>query len=145
MFPVGRKWLFTREAASDSDEKFIVVNGDESEPGAFKDRVIMESDPFVIIEAATIGAYAVPINWHFKESEVSYILSDSEAKLLVVHADLLPDRGVGEFLNLEQVKALEDDGSFYELTAGTALTRPKRDGLARSAAIVARNQSAEAT
>jgi len=71
MFPVGRKWLFTREAASDSDEKFIVVNGDESEPGAFKDRVIMESDPFVIIEAATIGAYAIGAQkgWIFVRGE----------------------------------------------------------------------------
>jgi NADH-quinone oxidoreductase subunit F len=63
--------LFTREAASDSDEKFIVVNGDESEPGAFKDRVIMESDPFVIIEAATIGAYAIGAEkgWIFVRGE----------------------------------------------------------------------------
>lgn len=71
MFPVGRKWMFTREAVSDSNEKFIVVNGDESEPGAFKDRVIMESDPFVIIEAATIGAYAIGAEkgWIFVRGE----------------------------------------------------------------------------
>ena len=41
--------------------------------------------------AAIIGAYAVPINWHFKTKEVSHILGDCEAKLLVIHADLLPD------------------------------------------------------
>lgn len=41
--------------------------------------------------AAIIGAYAVPINWHFKTEEVSYILRDCEAKMVVIHADLLPD------------------------------------------------------
>ncbi len=41
--------------------------------------------------AAIVGAYAVPINWHFKTKEVSHILGDCEAKLLLIHADLLPD------------------------------------------------------
>lgn len=41
--------------------------------------------------SAIIGAYAVPINWHFKSKEVRYILADCGAKLLVIHADLLPE------------------------------------------------------
>ena len=71
MFPVGQKWLFTREADSATKERYILVNGDESEPGAFKDRVIMESDPFAIIEAATIGAYAIGAEkgWIFVRGE----------------------------------------------------------------------------
>ena len=40
--------------------------------------------------AAIVGAYAVPINWHFKTKEVRHILEDCGAKLLVIHADLLP-------------------------------------------------------
>lgn len=40
--------------------------------------------------AATVGAYAVPVNWHFTSSEVNYILKDCEAKIVVIHADLLP-------------------------------------------------------
>ncbi|HEU0159141.1 MAG TPA: AMP-binding protein, partial [Hyphomicrobiaceae bacterium] len=43
--------------------------------------------------AQTVGAYAVPINWHFKAEEIAYILADSAAKVLVGHADLLAPIG----------------------------------------------------
>jgi NADH-quinone oxidoreductase subunit F len=71
MFPVGQKWRFTKEAGDESQERYILVNGDESEPGAFKDRVIMEEDPFAIVEAATIGAYAIGAKkgWIFVRGE----------------------------------------------------------------------------
>src|SRR5437764_15476283 len=42
------------------------------------------------LAAMRLGAYAVPINWHFKADEVGYILRDCDARVLVVHADLLP-------------------------------------------------------
>lgn len=54
-FPTGVKW---RGVAAESGEKHIVVNADESEPGTFKDRTIMENDPFALIEAATIAGFA---------------------------------------------------------------------------------------
>jgi len=57
MFPLGRKWLFTRGVSHHT--KHIVVNADESEPGTFKDRYIMERNPFGVIEAATLAAFAV--------------------------------------------------------------------------------------
>ena len=41
------------------------------------------------LAAVRLGAYAVPINWHFKAEEVGYVLSDCSAKVLVAHADLL--------------------------------------------------------
>ncbi|MCA9929614.1 MAG: NAD(P)H-dependent oxidoreductase subunit E [Anaerolineales bacterium] len=59
MFPLGRKWLFTRGAPGTPAAKHVVVNADESEPGTFKDRYIMEEDPFAVIEAMTIAAYAI--------------------------------------------------------------------------------------
>ncbi|MCI0394345.1 MAG: NAD(P)H-dependent oxidoreductase subunit E [Chloroflexi bacterium] len=59
MFPLGRKWRFTRGAPGGPEQKHIVVNADESEPGTFKDRCLMEEDPFAIVEAATLAAYAV--------------------------------------------------------------------------------------
>ena len=40
--------------------------------------------------SALLGGYAVPVNWHLKNEEASYIFRDCEAKLIVVHADLLP-------------------------------------------------------
>ena len=59
MFPTGRKWRFTRGAPGRPSEKHIVVNADESEPGTFKDRGLMEEDPFALIEGMAIAGYAV--------------------------------------------------------------------------------------
>ena len=55
-FPTGRKWeAVAREPAQ---PHFIVCNADESEPGTFKDRVLLEDDPFAIVESMTIAAFA---------------------------------------------------------------------------------------
>lgn len=42
-----------------SDKRYVLVNGDEGDPGAFMDRALMEGDPFSVIEGLTIGAYAI--------------------------------------------------------------------------------------
>ncbi|MFI9385782.1 NADH-ubiquinone oxidoreductase-F iron-sulfur binding region domain-containing protein [Kutzneria sp. NPDC052558] len=55
-FPTGRKWAAT--AGQPARPHFLVCNADESEPGTFKDRVLMEGDPFAVIEAMTVAAYA---------------------------------------------------------------------------------------
>src|SRR5262245_49812677 len=47
------------------------------------------------IAAGMVGAYAVPLNWHFTADEAGYILRDCAAKVLVAHADLLPQIAVG--------------------------------------------------
>ena len=56
-FPTGRKWEFTRAAAG--DQKYIICNADEGEPGTFKDRLILEGDPHLILEGMAIGGYAI--------------------------------------------------------------------------------------
>ena len=56
-FPMGMKWGFV--AAAQGDKKYVVCNADESEPGTFKDRLILEGDPHSIIEAMAIAAYSV--------------------------------------------------------------------------------------
>ena len=56
-FPTGRKWSFV--AATPGSPKYVICNADESEPGTFKDRLIIEGDPFSIIEAMTIAGYAI--------------------------------------------------------------------------------------
>ncbi len=56
-FPTGRKWQIV--AASDSGVKYVVCNFDESEPGAFKDRVVGESDPHLLLEGMALAGYAV--------------------------------------------------------------------------------------
>src|SRR5262245_44528501 len=55
-FPTGRKWDAVSKAAA--KPHYVVCNADESEPGTFKDRILMEADPFVLIEGMTIAAYA---------------------------------------------------------------------------------------
>jgi NADH-quinone oxidoreductase subunit F len=56
-FPTGRKWEAVARAGG--RPKYVVCNADESEPGTFKDRVLLEEDPFAIVEAMTIAAFAV--------------------------------------------------------------------------------------
>jgi NADH-quinone oxidoreductase subunit F len=55
-FPTGRKWAAV--AAAPAQPHYLVCNADESEPGTFKDRVLLEEDPFAIVEAMTIEAFA---------------------------------------------------------------------------------------
>ena len=59
MFPLGLKNQYVREAPGTPAEKHIVANADESEPGTFKDRTIMEEDPFSLIEAMTLMGYTI--------------------------------------------------------------------------------------
>ena len=56
-FPTGKKWQFA--AARQSDEKFIICNADEGDPGAFMDRAVLEGDPHAVLEAMAIGGYAI--------------------------------------------------------------------------------------
>ena len=55
-FPTGLKWSFT--AANSADQKYVVCNADEGDPGAFMDRSVLEGDPHCLIEAMTICGYA---------------------------------------------------------------------------------------
>jgi len=56
-FPTGLKWEGASNAAGET--KYVVCNGDEAEPGTFKDRVMMEEDPHRVIEGLIISAYAI--------------------------------------------------------------------------------------
>lgn len=69
MFPLGRKWHFTR--GTERQARHVVVNADESEPGTFKDRVLMEEDPFAVIESMTTAGYAIGAEqgWIFVRGE----------------------------------------------------------------------------
>lgn len=56
-FPAGRKWASTRNAPG--EPKYVIVNCDEGDPGAYMDRSIMEGNPHRVLEGLTIGAYAI--------------------------------------------------------------------------------------
>ena len=56
-FPTGLKWGFAR--GSSEKTKYVIVNADEGDPGAFMDRALLEGNPFAVLEGLTIGAYAI--------------------------------------------------------------------------------------
>jgi NADH-quinone oxidoreductase subunit F len=59
-FPTGRKWEQCRTA--DGDEKFVICNADEGDPGAYMDRSVLEGNPHAILEGMLIGSYAMGAN-----------------------------------------------------------------------------------
>jgi NADH-quinone oxidoreductase subunit F len=61
-FPAGIKW---NAVAAETGAKYVICNADESEPGTFKDRVLMEANPFGLIEAVTIAGYAVDAEYGY--------------------------------------------------------------------------------
>lgn len=62
-FPTGKKWELT--AIEKADQKYIICNADEGDPGAFMDRSVLEGDPHSVLEAMTIGGYAIGANKGF--------------------------------------------------------------------------------
>lgn len=76
-FPTGRKWLECREAPG--DEKYVICNADEGDPGAYMDRCLLEANPHLIIEGMMIGAWAVG-------AHQGYIYVRHEYPLAVQHA-----------------------------------------------------------
>ncbi|MEE8428951.1 MAG: NuoF family protein [Gammaproteobacteria bacterium] len=62
-FPTGLKWNFVRQESA--DKKFVIVNGDEGDPGAFMDRTVMEDDPHRVLEGMIICAYAVGASYGY--------------------------------------------------------------------------------
>ncbi len=56
-FPTGKKWFLTRNV--EADQKYVVCNADEGDPGAFMDRSILEGDPHSVIEAMIIAGYSI--------------------------------------------------------------------------------------
>lgn len=58
-FPTGLKWGFVPKKDETSTQRFVVANGDEMEPGTFKDRVLMEGNPHQLLEGVILAAYAI--------------------------------------------------------------------------------------
>ncbi len=59
-FPTGKKWSFTKMAKG--DQKYVVCNADEGDPGAFMDRSVLEGDPHCVVEAMMIAGFAIGAN-----------------------------------------------------------------------------------
>jgi len=56
-FPTGRKWLFAMETPA--EQKYLICNADEGDPGAFMDRAVIEGDPHRLLEGMAVAAYAI--------------------------------------------------------------------------------------
>jgi [NiFe] hydrogenase diaphorase moiety large subunit len=80
-FPTGMKWLFCRKAKGDSH--YIICNGDEGEPGTFKDRVILTECPDLLFEGMTVAGYALGATQGFLylRGEYAYLLGSLEQVL----------------------------------------------------------------
>lgn len=83
-FPTGTKWGFV--AREKSDKKYIICNADESEPGTFKDRLILEGDPHSMIEAMAIAGYAVGADEGYIYVRGEYLLAQERLKKAIQDA-----------------------------------------------------------
>jgi NADH-quinone oxidoreductase subunit F len=83
-FPTGRKWAAV--AAQPARPHLVVVNADESEPGTFKDRALIEEDPFAIIEAMTIEAFAVGASRGYLYLRAEYPLCEARLANAITQA-----------------------------------------------------------
>lgn len=72
-FPTGKKWELALKQKS--DQKYIICNADEGDPGAFMDRSILEGDPFQLIEGMIIGAYAIGASFGYIYCRAEYPLA----------------------------------------------------------------------
>ncbi|MFN7035359.1 MAG: NADH-quinone oxidoreductase subunit NuoF [Bellilinea sp.] len=83
-FPTGTKWGFV--AREISEKKYIICNADESEPGTFKDRLILEGDPHSMIEAMAIAGYAVGADEGYIYVRGEYLLAQERLKKAIQDA-----------------------------------------------------------
>lgn len=84
-FPTGIKWRFV--ARAEGSPKYVICNADESEPGTFKDRLILEGDPHSILEAMTIAAYAVGASEGYIYVRGEYSLAQERLRLAIEQAE----------------------------------------------------------
>ncbi len=80
-FPTGMKWQFA--AKQDRDEKYIICNADEGDPGAFMDRSVLEGDPHSVLEAMTISGYAIGSNKGFIYVRAEYPLAVERLEIAI--------------------------------------------------------------
>ncbi len=83
-FPTGLKWEFTRKAKG--DQKYVVCNADEGDPGAFMDRSALEGDPHSVLEAMAIAGYAVGANQGYIYIRAEYPIAVKRLEIAIEQA-----------------------------------------------------------
>jgi NADH-quinone oxidoreductase subunit F len=84
-FPAGKKWEFARNGADKT--KYVIVNADEGDPGAFMDRALLEGNPFSVLEGLTIGAYAIGSHEGYFYVRQEYPLAVENVTLAIKQAE----------------------------------------------------------
>jgi len=104
-FPCGLKWELAREAPG--DEKYVICNADEGEVGTFKDRYILENDPFTLIEGIAIAAYAIGAKqgyiylraeYHHLLDSLVKAIGQAREKGFLEHLDIDIRQGAGAYV-----------------------------------------------
>jgi NADH-quinone oxidoreductase subunit F len=121
-FPAGMKWSFL--AKPEGVPRYLTVNADESEPGTFKDRAILEWDPHMLIEGILIASYALGVHqafvyirgeFHLPEVHLSQAVEEAYAKGVIgekclgtdFKLDIVVHRGAGAYICGEETALLE--------------------------------------
>ncbi|MGB9598138.1 MAG: complex I 51 kDa subunit family protein, partial [Candidatus Poribacteria bacterium] len=113
-FPTGIKWEMTNKSVS--DEKYVLCNADEGEVGTFKDRYIIENDPFSLIEGIAIACYAVGAKkaYIYLRAEYNYLIDilqnaidQSREYIKKANADIEIFEGAGAYICGEESALIE--------------------------------------
>ncbi len=84
-FPTGQKWEFCRSAPG--DQKYMICNADEGDPGAFMDRSTMEGDPNTVLEGMAIAAYAIGASEGYVYIRAEYPLAVKRVRIAIKQAE----------------------------------------------------------
>ena len=84
-YPTGLKWGIVRKAAN--EQKYVVCNADEGDPGAFMDRSVLEGDPHRVLEGMAIAGYSVGANQGYIYVRAEYPLAIERLRLAIKHAE----------------------------------------------------------
>ncbi len=113
-FPCGLKWELARK--SQGDEKYVICNADEGEVGTFKDRYILENDPFTLIEAMAIAGYAIGAKrsyiylraeYHYLFDSLVKAIDQAKKKGLLDNFDIDIREGAGAYVCGEESALME--------------------------------------
>ncbi|ADI00924.1 MAG TPA: NADH-quinone oxidoreductase subunit NuoF [Syntrophothermus lipocalidus] len=113
-FNAGQKWMFAYQAQA--DQKYVICNADEGEPGTYKDRIIMESDPHSVLEGMAICGYAIGANkgYIYCRGEYPYVvdilntaIAQAKAKGVLGEFDIEVRMGAGAYVCGEETALIE--------------------------------------
>jgi len=113
-FPTGRKWAAV--AAQPGHPRYMVCNADESEPGTFSNRVLMEGDPFAVVESIAIAAFAIDApraylyirgEYPLAEARIRHAIEATEAAGLLGGLEIEVRRGAGAYICGEETALFE--------------------------------------